>query len=85
MPQHKSCKKRMRTSADSRLRNRSYKSEMKTVEKKVLTAKTRADAEEALVVAMKTLDRMAAKGVLHSNTSANYKSKLSRHVQSLTL
>ena len=75
----------MRTSAISRLQNRSYKSIMKTTEKKVLSAKNRADAEEALRAATKVLDRLAAKGVLHSNTAANYKSKLVRHVQSLTL
>lgn len=85
MPQHKSCKKRMRTNAELRLRNRAYKSLMKTAEKNVLDAKNRADAEEALCSAMKILDRLAAKGVLHSNTSANRKSKLTRHVRSLTI
>ena len=58
---------------------------MKTAEKDVLNAKTRADAEEALCTAMRVLDRLAAKGVLHRNTSANQKSKLTRHVRSLTL
>jgi ribosomal protein S20 len=31
------------------------------------------------------LDRLAAKGILHQNTSANHKSKLANHVRGLTL
>jgi len=75
----------MRTNAESRLQNRAYKSQMKTAEKKVLSAKNRADAEEALRAATKLLDRLAVKGILHQNTSANHKSKLSRYVRGLTL
>ncbi|MFH1011457.1 MAG: 30S ribosomal protein S20 [bacterium] len=85
MPQHKSCKKRMRTSAESRLRNRAYRSVMRTAEKKVFSARTRADAEEALQSAMKVLDQLAAKGVVHPNTSANQKSKLARHVRGIAI
>jgi len=58
---------------------------MKTAEKKVLSARTRADAEEALQSAMKILDRLAAKGVVHPNTSAHHKSKLARHVRSIAI
>lgn len=84
MPQHKSCKKRMRTSTEARLKNRAYKSQMKTAEKKVLSATNRADAEEAFQVATKLLDRLAAKGILHQNTTANHKSKLANHIRGLT-
>lgn len=58
---------------------------MRTTEKNVLAAKNRADAEEALRAANRVLDRLAAKGVMHPNTSANHKSKLARYVRSLTL
>jgi small subunit ribosomal protein S20 len=75
----------MRTNAESRLQNRTYKSQMKTAEKKVLSAKNRADAEEAYRAATKLLDRLAAKGIMHQNTSANHKSKLARYVRGLTL
>jgi small subunit ribosomal protein S20 len=83
MPQHKSTEKRMRTSAIARLRNRQDRSRFRLAEKRVLQTKDLTSAKKELESAFSILDHMAAKGVLHTNTAANHKSKLSRFVSSL--
>ena len=83
MPQHKSCKKRLITSAKARERNRMYKSRAKRLEKKVLSLTSKEDAQRELKTAAAYLDRLSTKGIIHQNTVANHKSKLARYVQSL--
>jgi small subunit ribosomal protein S20 len=83
MPQHKSCKKRLKTSAKARIKNRSYKSRAKRLEKQVLSLTSPQEAQQELKIAVSLLDRLATKGIIHRNTAANHKAKLSRHVQSL--
>ena len=73
----------MRTSAAARVRNRTNTSACRIVEKRVLQAGNRTEAGSLLLQAYKVLDRMAAKGVIHSNTAARHKAKLARHVRSL--
>ncbi|MCX7835726.1 MAG: 30S ribosomal protein S20 [bacterium] len=76
MPHHLSCKKRMRTSKEENLQNRSGKSQIKTATKKVLLAKTKAEAEPLVREAISVLDKMAQKGIIHKNNAANKKSTL---------
>ncbi len=83
MPQHKSNVKRMRTSAAARLRNRQDRSRCRSVEKHVLDARTQADARAQLSEVFSVLDHMAEKGVLHANTVARRKSRLTRMVSKL--
>ncbi|MBI5059127.1 30S ribosomal protein S20 [candidate division KSB1 bacterium] len=83
MPQHKSCIKRVRTSADARLRNRNDRSRCRTMEKAILGTTSKSEAQASLVSAYELFDRMVSKGVLHRNTAARQKAKLSRHVNSL--
>jgi small subunit ribosomal protein S20 len=83
MPQHKSCKKRLRTNEKARIRNRTYKSKAKRLEKKVLSLTSRDEAQRELKTAVSLIDRLVNKGIIHRNTAANHKAKLSRHVQSL--
>ena len=83
MPQHKSCKKRLKTNEKARIRNRAYKSRSKRLEKQVLSLTTLEEAQRELKVAASLLDRLATKGIIHRNMAANHKSKLSRHVRSL--
>lgn len=83
MPQHKSAEKRMRQSARRRDRNRQHRSRMRTLIKKLRGA---TDPEEATTLLRQTkayLDRLAAKGIIHKNKAAHYKSKLERRVQTL--
>ena len=83
MPQHKSNEKRMRTSSAARTRNRRNQSTSRVVEKRVLQAQNRVEADQLLLQAYKVLDRMASKGVIHANTAARHKAKMARHVNSL--
>ena len=74
--------KRVRQSRKSNLRNRHYKSMMRTAIKNVLTADKK-DASDLLTKAISTIDRVCTKGVIHSNNAARHKSKLTKYVKSL--
>lgn len=83
MPQHKSCEKRMRTSARSRSRNRAYRAMLKKAIREVREASNQSDAQKALANATKVLDRVAGKGIIHPNRAADKKSRLAAYVSSL--
>ena len=74
--------KRVRQSRKSNLRNRHYKSMMRSAIKNVLTADKK-DASDLLTKAVSTIDRVCTKGVIHQNNAAKHKSKLTRYVNSL--
>jgi small subunit ribosomal protein S20 len=70
--------KRNRQNERRRLRNKAARSEIKTrVKLAVAAAETGADdSAEALRLAVKRLDKAAAKGMIHKNQAANRKSRL---------
>jgi len=74
--------KRVRQSRRNNLRNRHYKSMMKTSIKKVLQA-DKNDASDLLKQAISTIDQVCGKGIIHKNRASHHKSKLSKHVNSL--
>ena len=77
--------KRNRQNERRRLRNKSVRSEMKTRVKGAL-ARAEAgadDAGEALRLAVKRIDKAAAKGVIHKNQAANRKARLMRRLAAL--
>jgi small subunit ribosomal protein S20 len=77
--------KRNRQNERRRVRNMSVRSEIKTrVKHAVRTAEGGADDRaEALSIAVKRIDKAAAKGVIHKNQAANRKSKLMKRLASL--
>ena len=83
MPQHKSAEKRVRQSARREVRNKVNISKMRTFIKKVRSSKAKDQASTALKNAIKLLDQLAAKGVIHSNKASNQKSKLTKLVNAL--
>lgn len=83
MPQHKSAEKRVRQSEGRHLRNKADLSRVKTLVKKVRSAKEKGSAEAALKTATKVLDQMAAKGVIPKNNASNQKSKLAKFVNAM--
>lgn len=83
MAQHKSAVKRIRQSARRKIRNKASLSRMKTLVKKVQSSKAKDEATKAYASAVKYLDRLATKGVIHKNKAANVKSKLTRFVNKL--
>jgi small subunit ribosomal protein S20 len=75
--------KRNRQNERRRVRNKAVKSEIKTrVKVAVRAAESGAeDASGALRVAMKRIDKAAAKGIIHKNQAANRKSRLMKRLQ----
>ena len=74
--------KRVRQSARNRARNRHYKSLLSTTIKKV-KALDKKDAQAELKNAIKTIDKIAAKGIVHKKNASNKKSKLTKYVNQL--
>ena len=70
--------KRNRQNEKRRLRNKSARSEMRTLVKDARTATEagRDDAEEMLRQALKSIDKAAQKGIIHKNQAARRKSRL---------
>lgn len=81
MPNLKSTKKRLKKAIQQRLRNRGVMSVMRSAIKGVRQAPDVDSARTALASAVSTIDRTVRKGVLHANTAARYKSRLTRLVQ----
>ena len=82
----KSQMKRNRQNTRRNARNRAIRSELNTRSKQAIAAAEAGDAakaEELLVVAQKRIDMAVTKGVLHKNTAARRKSRLSAQVRSL--
>jgi len=83
MPQHKSSIKRVRQEKKRRAHNRTLRSKLRTMYKKVLTAENKQEGEVLLKEAVSYIDRMAVKGIVHKNNAANKKSRLVRHISNL--
>jgi small subunit ribosomal protein S20 len=76
--------KRNKQNEKRRLRNRAVRSELLTREKAALAAAGGENEAEALRLAVKRIDKAAAKGVLHKNTAARRKSRLVARLRSLS-
>ena len=82
-----SAKKQARAGARRSARNRATRSEVKTLIIKARRGLRESDASErtsSLVEAIRSLDRAAAKGVLHPNNAARRKSRLAKQMARLT-
>ncbi|MGB9731975.1 MULTISPECIES: 30S ribosomal protein S20 [Calditerrivibrio] len=81
-----SAKKRIRQTEKRNLRNRSYKSRMKTYIKKFLEVVKSGDLEKAESVfkeAQSVIAKTASKGVIHKNNAARRVSRLSEKLLTL--
>jgi small subunit ribosomal protein S20 len=79
--------KRNRQNEKRRLRNKSVKSSLKTVIRKLNAATDAGETEKATVLlrdASRQLDKAASKGVIHKNQAANRKSAIAKRVHSLS-
>ena len=83
MAQHLSAQRQARKSLKHRERNRAYMSKMRTAIKRVRNAKDKDKGSVELKKAVKMLDQLAAKGMIHRNNAANKKSSLTRFVATL--
>ncbi len=86
MPNIKSAKKRVKTDAVKKDRNREKVASMRTAIKNVKIAAKNADkklAEEKLNIANKKIDKAVKQGLVHKNKAARDKSKLNKAVNSI--
>jgi small subunit ribosomal protein S20 len=75
--------KRNRQNEARRVRNKSVRSRLKTLGKRLTDAVEGGDreaAEEEYRVASQALDKAAAKGVIHKNKAANQKARLAKRL-----
>ncbi len=86
MANHFSALKRARQTETRTLRNRSNNSRLRSVLRELREALTKGDKQSAGLAFRKTvsaLDKAIQKGVLHKNTAARYKSRLSARLNAL--
>lgn len=79
MPNHKSAEKRMRQNEKRKQINRSNRTRVRSSIRKLRVALESGDAKELttlLPATVSTIDKAVQKGVLHKNTAARYKSRL---------
>ena len=87
MANHKSALKRLAQTRKRTERNRAERTRVRHQIRELrqaLDAKDKARAEALLKPTLSMLDRMIQKGILHRNTAARYKSRLSLRFNSLS-
>ncbi len=83
MANHKSALKRVRQTAKRNEINRSNRSKLRTQIKKLRGAVAAGDKNasgDLLTPTISLIDKAVNKGLIHKNTAARYKSRLSKHV-----
>jgi small subunit ribosomal protein S20 len=85
MPNIKSAKKRVKITLKEKLQNNTHRASMKTAVKKVekLNNVSKEEAKKTLDIATKKIDKALAKGILHKNTAARQKSRLTKKVNNM--
>lgn len=91
MANNKSAKKRIEIAERNRLQNRSYKSAVRTLIKRCFTAcsayvqkpgdEAKSAVQSSVSAAFSKIDKAVKRGVLHRNTGAHQKSRLSAAVR----
>lgn len=87
MPNHKSAEKRDRQNAKRNAVNTTNRSRLRSAIKKLRAVIASGQAQEAQTVLSQTvsvIDKSVQKGVLHKNTAARHKARLTSHVNELS-
>jgi small subunit ribosomal protein S20 len=87
MANHKSAEKRVRQNEKRNAVNRSNRTRLRTQIKKLRTALAshdKAASTELLNPTISSIDKAVNKGIIHKNTAARYKSRLTKHVGELS-
>ncbi len=82
----RSAEKRMRQSEKRRVRNAAVRGSVRTAVKSARAALTGTSAEDAratLARTIRVLDKAVTKGILHKNTAARRKSRLTRQLNAM--
>ena len=84
---NKSAIKKAKQAVKRNLLNKSVRSTIKTIERKVesvITSGNKEEAGKALIEASKVLQKASSKGVIHKNNAARQISRLTRKVNAMT-
>jgi small subunit ribosomal protein S20 len=83
MANHKSAKKRIRTTEKRKNVNKRIDSQIKTVVKKTLGSTEKEELEKLYKEAVALIDRSTTKGKIHRNTAARKKAALTKHLNAV--
>lgn len=86
MPNIKSAKKRVIVTKTKTLQNKIFRTQLKTDIKKfeaAVAAGDKAAATAAYAVAVKKVDKAAARGIIHKNAAAHKKSRFTKKLNAL--
>ena len=86
MPNIRSAKKRVLVTETKTMQNKAFKTSYKTACKKfeaAVEAGNKDAATEAYKLAVKTVDQVAAKGIIHKNAAAHKKSQFTKMLNSM--
>ncbi len=83
MANHKSTKKRIRSTEVRRLRNKYYHKSARTAIKKLRGMEDKKEATTFLPVVSSILDKLVKRNIIHKNKAANLKSSLTLKVNKL--
>ena len=86
MANHKSAEKRVRQNLKRNEINRASRSKLRTQIKKLraaITGQDQSTGTDLLNPTISLIDKAVNKGIIHRNTAARYKSRLSKHLAEL--
>jgi len=84
MATHQSAIKRIRQNEKRRVHNKYYAKTARNAIKKLRNTENTKEAKDLLPKVVSMLDKLAKRNIIHSNKAANLKSKLTRHVNTLS-
>ncbi len=84
MATHQSAIKRIRQNEKRRVHNKYYAKTARNAINKLRNLENTKEAKELLPKVVSMLDKLAKRNIIHSNKAANLKSKLTRHVNTLS-
>ena len=84
MANHKSALKRVRSSAKKQALNSYQHKSARTAIRKLRAMTSKQDAEKFMPKVVSMVDKLAKKNIIHDNKAANLKSKLAKHVATLS-
>jgi small subunit ribosomal protein S20 len=84
MPNHKSAEKRVRQAEKRKLHNKYYAKTMRNAVKRLRNTTDKQEAEKKLPEVVAMVDKLAKMNIIHKNKASNLKSKLTKHVNSLS-
>ena len=71
--------KRVRQSRKANLKNRSYKSAIKTAMKKIINSDKKETSDTYTKEAVSIIDKASNKGIIHKNKASRYKSRIMKN------